>query len=53
MLWRFEQGYDAANGWKAAGNGDGATGLIRVDIRPPPPRKGEPKRVDRADEARP
>jgi hypothetical protein len=36
MLWRFEQGYDAVNGWKAAGNGDGATGLIRVDIRPAP-----------------
>jgi hypothetical protein len=36
MLWRFEQGFDAVNGWKAAGNGDGATGLVRVDIRPPP-----------------
>jgi hypothetical protein len=36
MLWRFEQGYDSINGWKAAGNGDGATGLIRLDIRPAP-----------------
>jgi hypothetical protein len=36
MLWRFEQGYDSVNGWKAAGNGDGATGLIRVEIGPAP-----------------
>jgi hypothetical protein len=47
MLWRFEQGFDAVNGWKAAGNGDGATGLVRVEIRP------SPMRVNRADETRP
>jgi hypothetical protein len=34
MLWRFEQGYDPVNGWRSPGDGDGATGLIEVDIRP-------------------
>jgi hypothetical protein len=34
MLWRFEQGYDAVNGWKAAGGSrDGVTGLISAQIR--------------------
>jgi hypothetical protein len=36
MLWRFEQGFDPVNRWRAAGNGDGATGLIQVDIRSAP-----------------
>jgi hypothetical protein len=41
MLWRFEQGFDAVNGWKSAGGGESPTGLIRVDIRlAPAPREG-------------
>ena len=31
MRWRFEQGFDAVNGWHAAGEG----GLTRVEIRSP------------------
>ena len=32
MLWRFEQGFDAANGWGSPGTRDGTTGLIRVEL---------------------
>jgi hypothetical protein len=31
MRWRFEQGFDAVNGWRAAGE----EGLMRVEIRSP------------------
>jgi hypothetical protein len=34
MVWRLEQGYDPVNGWRSPGEGEGATGLIEVDIRP-------------------
>jgi hypothetical protein len=38
MLWRLKQGYDAANGWTAAGGSDdGATGLVSAQIRQPNP----------------
>jgi hypothetical protein len=33
MLWRFEQGYDPQNLWRAAETRPGITGLVRVDIR--------------------
>jgi hypothetical protein len=36
MLWRFEQGFYASDGWAAPGARDGATGLIRATIRPAP-----------------
>jgi hypothetical protein len=42
MLWRFEQRFDAVNGWGAPENHDRTTGLIYVDIRPVPPRRIEP-----------
>jgi hypothetical protein len=42
MLWRFEQGFDAVNGWGAPGTQDGTTGLIWADIRPAPPSRIEP-----------
>ncbi len=38
MLWRFEQGFDAVNGWRAAGQG----GLMRVEIRPTPASRAAP-----------
>jgi hypothetical protein len=34
MLWRFEQGFYPADGWTAPGSRDGATGLVRAEIRP-------------------
>jgi hypothetical protein len=37
MLWRFEQRFDAVNGWGAPGTQERTTGLIWVDIRPAPP----------------
>ena len=42
MLWRFEQGFDAVNGWGSPGTQEGRTGLIWVDIRPAPPSRIEP-----------
>ena len=33
MLWRFEQGFDPVNGWRAPGQ----DGLMRVEIRQAPP----------------
>jgi hypothetical protein len=35
LLWRFEQGFDKANGWTAAGPGGRPAGLIRVKISSP------------------
>lgn len=38
MVWRFEQGFDAVNGWRAAGQ----EGLMRVEIGPAPASRAGP-----------
>jgi hypothetical protein len=41
MLWRFEQGFYPGDGWTAhGGTHDGVTGLLQVQILPPPPAAG-------------